>query len=192
MSPQKLRPKVANKRRNSRGKGSQWKHLGPQKNTWPIKLIWPNKKTKTTCLIGANFLESLHESDLAIHTQYVSQLTVGILGSTNSHTSRGVTNYPVILTIQYRILYNMLHHSNHDLPINKTRTQFRKFSHFLTTPTCKSAPIFDHISPKSCKQATHHLFLGNQNAHVKYDVKNLHLPSDLTLVIENPPVILGQ
>lgn len=37
-------------------------------------------KTKTTCLIGANFLESLHEGDLAIHTHSnISQLTVGDL-----------------------------------------------------------------------------------------------------------------
>lgn len=99
--------KLANKRRNM-GKGIPMEHLGPL-YTWPIKFIWPNKKTKTTCLMGANFLESLHEGDLWRSIPNMSQLTVGILGSTNSHTSRGVKNYPLIpeYNIGYRILYNM-------------------------------------------------------------------------------------
>ena len=163
------------------GKGIPMEHLGPLYtiHDQSIKFIWPNKKTKTQHVsLGANswnpYMKAIWRS-----IPNRSQLTVGIFGSTNSHTSRGVKNYPAIPQYNIlRILYNIQHHSNHDLPINKTRTQFRKFSHFLTTPTYKSAPIFDHISPKSCKQATHHLFLGNQNAHVKYDVKNLHLPSD--------------
>lgn len=144
--------------------------------TWPIKFhLTKQQKQKQHVWSGQiswnPYMKAIWRS---IPIPIYLNLQWGIFRSTNSHTSRGVKNYPVILTIQYRILYNILHHSNHDLPINKTRTQFRKFSHFLTTPTCKSAPIFDHISPKSWKQATHHLFLGNQNAHVK----NLHLPSD--------------
>ena len=172
--------KMAYKRRNHGERDPHGTSRASIYYTWPINQVHLTKqKTKTQHVsLGANswnpYMKAIWRS-----IPNMSQLTVGIFGSTNSHTSRGVKNYPAIPQYNIlRILYNIQHHSNHDLPINKTRTQFRKFSHFLTTPTYKSAPIFDHISPKSCKQATHHLFLGNQNAHVKYDVKNLHLPSD--------------